>query len=115
VVVSASSAPPEIIGPSGTVARDSPAAFVAGITALLAADERRRRAEARSRAEQFGWPDSVEAMLATCTAEPGLPSGARGTTRLGTRRTRGDHAAHSATTQPAQQLPGDHESCVVNC
>jgi alpha-1,6-mannosyltransferase len=42
VVVSASSAPPEIIGPSGTVARDSPAAFVAGITALLAADERRR-------------------------------------------------------------------------
>jgi alpha-1,6-mannosyltransferase len=64
VVVSASSALPEIIGPSGTVARDSPAAFAAGVTTLLAADEGRRRAEARFRAEQFGWPDSVDAMLA---------------------------------------------------
>jgi hypothetical protein len=114
VVVSASSAPPEIIGPSGTVARDSPAAFVAGITALLAADERRRPAEARRRAEQFGWPDSVEAMLATCTAEPGLPSGARGTTRLGTRRTRGRLRSPFRHHAAAQQLPGDHESCVVN-
>jgi len=64
VVVSVSSALPEIVGTSGMAAMDSPAAFAAGVTTLLAADEGRRRAAARERAEQFGWPVSVDHMLA---------------------------------------------------
>ncbi len=63
VVVSASSALPEIVGPSGAAALDSPESFAAGVTTLLAADEGRRRAMARGRAERFGWPESVHAML----------------------------------------------------
>jgi alpha-1,6-mannosyltransferase len=65
VVVSASSALPEIVGGSGAAATDSPRAFAAGVTTLLAADEGARRAAARARAEQFGWPESVGSMLAT--------------------------------------------------
>ncbi len=64
VVVSASSALPEIIGTTGAAAADTPAAFAAGVVTVLAADENRRRAAARTRAELFGWPDSVRAMLA---------------------------------------------------
>jgi alpha-1,6-mannosyltransferase len=65
VVVSASSALPEIVGSSGAAALDRPDAFAAGVTTLLAADEGVRRAAARARAEQFGWPESVGRMLAT--------------------------------------------------
>ncbi|MFC4942583.1 glycosyltransferase [Pseudonocardia sp. GCM10023141] len=65
VVVSRSSALPEIVGGSGAAAADSAAAFAAGVETLLAADEGRRRAAARRRAERFGWPESVTAMLAT--------------------------------------------------
>lgn len=68
VVVSASSALPEIVGVSGASARDTPAAFAAGVTTLLAAEEGFRRAAARARAERFGWPASVERMLATLRA-----------------------------------------------
>jgi alpha-1,6-mannosyltransferase len=64
VVVSASSALPEIVGGSGAAALDSPAAFAAGVTTLLAAEEGARRAAARARAERFGWPASVDRMLA---------------------------------------------------
>lgn len=63
VVVSASSALPEVIGPSGAAALDTPAAFAAGVTTVLAADEGCRRAAARNRAEQFGWPTAVASML----------------------------------------------------
>jgi alpha-1,6-mannosyltransferase len=63
VVVSRSSALPEIVG-SGAAAEDSPAAFAAGVTTVLAADEAVRRGAARSRAEEFGWPASVDRMLA---------------------------------------------------
>jgi alpha-1,6-mannosyltransferase len=35
------------------------------VTTLLAADEAVRRGAARSRAEEFGWPASVDRMLAT--------------------------------------------------
>lgn len=62
VVVSRSSALPEIVGDSG--AADSPESFAKGVTTLLAADEETRRAAARSRAESFGWPASVDRMLA---------------------------------------------------
>lgn len=70
VVVSASSALPEIVGRSGAAAVDSPDAFAAGVTTLLAADEGRRRAEARAQAEQYGWPVAVNAMLATLHGAP---------------------------------------------
>lgn len=74
VVVSRSSALPEIVTSArghpvyGASAADSPQAFAAGITTVLAADEDGRRHAARSRAEQFGWPESVEGMLASLTA-----------------------------------------------
>jgi alpha-1,6-mannosyltransferase len=68
VVVSASSALPEIVGPSGAAALDRPDAFAAGVTTLLAADEAVRRAAARARAEQFGWPASVAGMLGMLAA-----------------------------------------------
>ncbi len=68
VVVSVSSALPEIVGPSGATALDRPEAFAAGVTTLLAADEAVRRATARARAEQFGWPASVNGMLGMLAA-----------------------------------------------
>lgn len=68
VVVSRSSALPEIVGSSGAAALDSPSAFAAGVTGLLAVDEAGRRAAARSRAERFGWPESVDRMLTTLSA-----------------------------------------------
>jgi alpha-1,6-mannosyltransferase len=69
VVVSRSSALPEIVDPGcGAAAADSPAAFAAGVTTLLAHDEAQRRAAARARAEQFAWPRAVTGMLATLGA-----------------------------------------------
>jgi len=68
VVVSRSSALPEIVGGSGAAALDSPEAFAAGVTSLLAADEGARRAAARARAERYAWPTSVDRMLTTLTA-----------------------------------------------
>lgn len=68
VVVSASSALPEIVRPScGAAAADDPDAFAAGVSGLLAGDEAVRRTAARARAEQFGWPASVDRMLAALT------------------------------------------------
>lgn len=75
VVVSRSSALTEIVGgpsgwsgPYGAAAADSPEAFAAGITTVLSADESGRRHAARTRAEQYDWPSSVDKMLATLTA-----------------------------------------------
>lgn len=68
VVVSRSSALPEIVGNGGAAAGDSPEAFAAGVTTLLAADEAGRRATARARAERYGWPESITRMLTTLTA-----------------------------------------------
>lgn len=69
VVVSASSALPEILAAGcGAAAADSPSAFASGVTTLLAADEGLRRGASRARAEQFGWPASVDSMLATLRA-----------------------------------------------
>ncbi|MEJ3653787.1 glycosyltransferase [Actinomycetes bacterium KLBMP 9759] len=63
VVVSASSALPEIVGRSGAAAADTPDAFAAGVTTLLAADEQGRRHAARTRAERYEWSTSVDHML----------------------------------------------------
>ncbi|MGD9986468.1 glycosyltransferase [Pseudonocardia sp.] len=73
VVVSASSALPEIVaGPAGAAAADDAGAFAAAVAGLLAADAEAGRCAARERAEGYGWPASVTAMLATLGAGPGV-------------------------------------------
>jgi alpha-1,6-mannosyltransferase len=62
VVVSAASALPEVVGDAGVAVSGED--FTAGVRALLARDPAARRAAARSRAEEFGWPASVAAFLA---------------------------------------------------
>jgi alpha-1,6-mannosyltransferase len=62
VVVSAESALPEVIGDAGaSVAGED---LAAGVRTLLGRPEAERRARARERAEQFGWPAAVQAFLA---------------------------------------------------
>src|SRR5215469_15874193 len=62
VVVSADSALPEVIGTAGVAVGGED--FAAGVTAVLRWPAGERRARARARAEQFGWPASIEAFLA---------------------------------------------------
>ncbi|WP_432032358.1 glycosyltransferase [Streptomyces antibioticus] len=64
VVVSASSALPEVIGTAGAVAADRGEAFADAVQSLLARPEPARREAARARAERFGWGTAVEAFLA---------------------------------------------------
>jgi alpha-1,6-mannosyltransferase len=70
VVVSASSALREIVRPGcGAAVDDHAGAFAGAVADLLAAPEPGRRAAARARAEEFGWPSSVHGMLrALCLA-----------------------------------------------
>jgi alpha-1,6-mannosyltransferase len=64
VVVSASSALREIVGPGcGLAVPDLPVAFASAVTGLLESPEEARRAAARARAEEFAWPESVRGML----------------------------------------------------
>jgi alpha-1,6-mannosyltransferase len=64
VVVSASSALREIVGPGcGAAVPDVPLAFASAVNGLLESPEAARRAAARARAEQFTWPASVRGML----------------------------------------------------
>ncbi|MFJ7130184.1 glycosyltransferase [Streptomyces sp. NPDC098101] len=74
VVVSASSALPEVVGTAG-VAADTPAAFASGVQGLLAVPETVRRRAARARAEGFAWDRSVTAFLRAHDAlpAPGAP------------------------------------------
>ncbi|MFJ1839755.1 glycosyltransferase [Streptomyces sp. NPDC088175] len=64
VVASASSALPEVIGGAGAAAEDTGEAFAASVRELLGRPPDRRRADARQRAELFGWDRSVAAFLA---------------------------------------------------
>lgn len=65
VVVSARSALREIVRPTcGAAVDDHAPAFAGAVTSLLGRPEDLRRAAARSRAEEFAWPDSVRGMLA---------------------------------------------------
>jgi alpha-1,6-mannosyltransferase len=69
VVVSRSSALPEIIRPNcGAAVADHAPAFASAVTHLLDAPEQPRRAAARARAEQFTWPTAVTGMLAALRA-----------------------------------------------
>ncbi|WP_079039385.1 glycosyltransferase [Streptomyces sp. Root431] len=71
VVVSASSALPEVVGSAGAVAADTPEAFAEAVRGVLAVPEAVRRAGARARAEGFTWDRSVAAFL---QAHDALPS-----------------------------------------
>ena len=62
VVVSASSALPEVIGDAGIAV--SGGDFADGVRAILARDAVARRTAARARGEEFGWQASVAAFLA---------------------------------------------------
>ncbi|NEB05859.1 glycosyltransferase [Streptomyces sp. SID13726] len=69
VVVSASSALPEVIGSAGAVAADRGDAFADAVDMLLEHSEAERRETARARAECFGWDTAVRAFLAAHDAE----------------------------------------------
>jgi alpha-1,6-mannosyltransferase len=62
VVVDAASALPEVVGEAGIAVADED--FAAGVAALLAQPAPARRAAARRRAEEFGWPAAVAGFLA---------------------------------------------------
>ncbi|MFF0475469.1 glycosyltransferase [Streptomyces sp. NPDC004284] len=70
VVVSASSALPEVVGTAGAAAADTPAAFAAGVRSLLATPETARRRAARARAEAFSWDRAITAFLHAHDALP---------------------------------------------
>jgi alpha-1,6-mannosyltransferase len=79
VVVSANSALPEVIGDAGVAVEGED--FAAGVAAVLARPVAERRATARRRAEEFGWPAAVEGFLAAhglpATARVARPAGVR--------------------------------------
>jgi alpha-1,6-mannosyltransferase len=64
VVVSTSSALPEVVGSAGAVAADHGEAFADAVDMMLGLPERERREAARARAECFGWNTAVDAFLA---------------------------------------------------
>ncbi|MCX4833883.1 glycosyltransferase [Streptomyces sp. NBC_01016] len=75
VVVSASSALPEVIGGAGVVAEDNGAAFAAAVRDVLGRPTGQRRERARARAECFGWDVAVDAFLAAHDAPVQVPAG----------------------------------------
>ncbi|MER5206894.1 glycosyltransferase [Streptomyces sp. NPDC002825] len=72
VVVSSSSALPEVVGTAGASAADKPGAFADGVRGLLAAPETVRRRAARARAEVFSWDRAVTAFLDAHDALPAV-------------------------------------------
>jgi alpha-1,6-mannosyltransferase len=73
VVVDAASALPEVIGDAGMAVADED--FAAGVRGVLGVPEAARRAAARRRAQEFGWPAAVAGFLAA----HGIPVTARDT------------------------------------
>jgi alpha-1,6-mannosyltransferase len=70
VVVNQASALPEVVGDAGVAVRGNPEAFAEGVRELMARPEGERRAAARARAEQFGWPQAVGGFLRAHGAPP---------------------------------------------
>src|SRR4051794_6931114 len=68
VVVSASSALPEVVGDAGVAVTGDD--FAAGVAAVLGWPAGSRRAVARRRAEEFGWPAAVRGFLAAHALDP---------------------------------------------
>ncbi|WP_286216970.1 glycosyltransferase [Paraoerskovia sediminicola] len=77
VVVSRTSALPEVVGDAGAAPAPEPAAIAAAVREVLDRPVATRRAAARARAELFPWSLTVERMLALHGA-PVLPSARRG-------------------------------------
>jgi alpha-1,6-mannosyltransferase len=79
VVVSTSSALPEVVGSAGAVAADHGDAFADAVDMVLELPEPERRGTARARAECFSWNTAVEAFLAahdaTVASRPFVPGG----------------------------------------
>jgi alpha-1,6-mannosyltransferase len=73
VVVSASGALPEVIGAAGVTVRGED--FAGGVLSVLRRPAAERRAAARARAEQFGWPAAIRGFLAAhaVAATPRMP------------------------------------------
>jgi len=70
VVVNESSALPEVVGEAGVAVPGTPEAFAAGVRGLMERPEQERRAAARARAENFGWPQAVDGFLRAHGALP---------------------------------------------
>ncbi|MFC7217745.1 glycosyltransferase [Streptomyces polyrhachis] len=83
VVASALSALPAIVGPAGETAADSGAAFARAALRLLARDEGERRAAARRRAEEYGWPAATAAFLAAHAMPEDVRTGSGSAARMG--------------------------------
>ena len=62
-VVNAASALPEVVGDVGATAAGTGPGLSAAVRQLLSRDPAQRRADARARAEGFGWPASVDGFL----------------------------------------------------
>ncbi len=62
-VVNAASAVPEVVGDAGAAAAGTGPGLSAAVRQLLSRDPAQRRADARARAERFGWPASVRGFL----------------------------------------------------
>ncbi|MFI5834931.1 glycosyltransferase [Micromonospora sp. NPDC051300] len=71
VVANASSALPEVIGAGGLAAYGTAASFADAVRRLLERPEPDRRAAARARAEEFGWPAAVAGFLRAHGVDPG--------------------------------------------
>jgi alpha-1,6-mannosyltransferase len=71
VVVSASSALPEVIGTAGVSVEGEE--FAAGVAEVLSRPMAARRAAARQRAEEFGWPAAVRGFLGAHGLTPPVP------------------------------------------
>ena len=69
-VVNLASALPEVVGDAGATAPGTGPAFAAAIVDLLGRDTPRLRADARTRAERFGWPTAVDGFLQAHRAHP---------------------------------------------
>ncbi|WP_329493867.1 glycosyltransferase [Kitasatospora herbaricolor] len=94
VAVSRHSALPSIVGPAGAVADDTGAAFADAVREVLDRPEHERRAVARARAEEYGWPAAVAGFLAAHgTGAVGEAGAVRATGGPGTGTTAGGPGA----------------------
>ncbi|WP_348651167.1 glycosyltransferase [Micromonospora sp. WMMD882] len=73
VVCHAASALPEVVGPAGLAAYGMPGALADAVRRLLDRPAGDRRAAARARAEQFGWPAAVTGFLRALDAPAPRP------------------------------------------
>ncbi|MGW6272061.1 glycosyltransferase [Streptomyces sp. NPDC055060] len=110
VVVSASSALPEIVGGAGEVATDSGAAFASAAQALLARPERSRRHSARARAECFGWEAAVAAFLGAHEAGRGAADAEPAPAGAESASVGADSASTASEPAPAGAEPASGES-----